>query len=221
MRILITGVCGFVGSALARHLMATLQGVSVYGLDSLMRPGSETNRNSLRRLGVTFIHGDIRCASDVEALPAVDWVIDAAANPSVLAGIDGSGTSRQLLEHNLGSLFHVLEYCKRNRAGFILLSTNRVFSIAALAGLPLKDTGAAFELDSCAPLPTGASARGIGPAFSTEAPVSLYGSTKLACEVIAFKYGLTFDLPDSIHRCGGITGAGHVGAPDQGIFDWS
>jgi CDP-paratose 2-epimerase len=28
-------------------------------------------------LGVTFVHGDIRAASDFEGLPRVDWVIDA------------------------------------------------------------------------------------------------------------------------------------------------
>jgi CDP-paratose 2-epimerase len=45
------------------------------------------NRARLRKLGITFVHGDIRHASDFEPLPAVDWVIDAAANPSVSAGI--------------------------------------------------------------------------------------------------------------------------------------
>ncbi len=62
-------------------------------------------RNEPRRhsssCGVKLFHGDIRIASDLEALPAVDWVIDAAANPSVLAGVDGQTSSRQLVEHNL------------------------------------------------------------------------------------------------------------------------
>ena len=69
-----------------------------------MRPGSETNRARLRKLGVQFVHGDIRTASDVDGLPKADWVIDAAANPSVLAGIGTDGGSRQLLEHNLGGI---------------------------------------------------------------------------------------------------------------------
>ena len=38
-------------------------------------------------------HGDLRQRSDVETLPACDWVIDAAANPSVLAGVDGKKQS--------------------------------------------------------------------------------------------------------------------------------
>ena len=55
------------------------------GIDNLMRPGSELNRARLRNWGA-LVHGDIRIPSDLESLPAVDWVIDAAANPSVLAG---------------------------------------------------------------------------------------------------------------------------------------
>lgn len=218
MRILITGACGFVGSALAESLLARSEGLSIHGLDNLMRPGSETNRQRLRGLGVAFVHGDIRSASDFEALPDVDWVIDAAANPSVLAGVAGQGTSRQLLEHNLGSLIHVLEYAKRCRAGLTILSSSRVYSIAALAGLPLRDTGEAFALDDTRPLPAGVSARGVAGEFSTEAPVSLYGSTKLAAEVLALEYGAAFDFPVWVNRCGVMAGPGQFGTPDQGIF---
>ena len=41
-RILITGICGFVGSTLARGLLAA--GHEVMGFDNFIRPGSETNR---------------------------------------------------------------------------------------------------------------------------------------------------------------------------------
>jgi CDP-paratose 2-epimerase len=37
-------------------------------------------------------------------------VIDAAANPSVLAGVDGQSSSRQVFDHNLSSTIHLLEY---------------------------------------------------------------------------------------------------------------
>jgi CDP-paratose 2-epimerase len=218
MKILITGACGFVGSALAEGLLERAEGLSILGIDNLMRPGSETNRQRLRKLGLAFVHGDIRSASDLEALPDVDWVIDAAANPSVLAGVAGGGTSRQVLEHNLGSLIHVLEYCKRCRAGLTILSSSRVYSIAALTSLPLRDTGEAFALDETAPLPAGVSGRGVAPQFSTDAPVSLYGSTKLAAEVLALEYGAAFDFPVWVNRCGVLAGAGQFGTPDQGIF---
>jgi CDP-paratose 2-epimerase len=218
MKLLITGVCGFVGSTLAATLLERMEGLSIVGVDNLMRPGSGTNRAWLRKLGVTFVHGDIRSASDVEALPDSDWVIDAAANPSVLAGIAGGGTSRQLLEHNLGSLFHVLEYCKRCRAGLAMLSSSRVYSIPALASLPLRDAGCRFELDAAGALPPGVSADGVTAEFSTRPPVSLYGSTKLAGEVLALEYGEAFGFPVWVNRCGVMAGAGQFGTADQGIF---
>lgn len=218
MKLLITGVCGFVGSSLAETLLQRREDLSICGIDNLQRPGSELNRERLRRLGVQFVHGDIRAASDMESLPASDWVIDAAANASVLAGIQGNGSSRQLFEHNLASAGNVLEYCKRHKAGLVLLSSSRVYSISALRALPLKTTADAFQLDGSAGLPAGVSCRGIGPEFSTSAPVSLYGGTKLASEVMALEYGDAFDFPVWIDRCGVLAGAGQFGTPDQGIF---
>src|SRR5258706_7546406 len=100
MRILITGVCGFAGSALAECLLERTQGLHVAGIDNLMRPGAETNRAHVEKLGVEFIHGDLRSASDLEGLPVCDWVIDAAANPSVLAGLSGAGSSPRPFGHN-------------------------------------------------------------------------------------------------------------------------
>jgi CDP-paratose 2-epimerase len=217
-KILITGIGGFVGSALAESLFEQLEDVSICGIDNLMRPGSEVNRARLKRMGVEFFHGDIRCASDFEALPKVDWVIDAAANPSVLAGVNGRGSTRQLFEHNLASLVNILEYCKTNSAGLLLLSSSRVYSIEALAALPLKIENSAFILDTTQPLPAGASACGIGVNFSTEPPISLYGSTKLASEAVALEYGFTFDFPVWINRCGVMAGPGQFGTPDHGIF---
>jgi CDP-paratose 2-epimerase len=220
MNVLITGICGFVGSSLAECLLERRSGTSIIGIDNLMRPGSELNRDRLGKLGVTFLHGDVRLASDLEALPAVDWVIDAAANPSVLAGIQGRSTSRQLVEHNLASVLNVLEYCKANHAGLTFLSTSRVYSIDALTSLPLRSDEDGFHLDSAASLPPGLSAAGIGVDFSTRAPISLYGSTKLAAEALALEYGQAFDFPVWINRCGVLAGAGQFGTPDQGIFSY-
>jgi CDP-paratose 2-epimerase len=220
MKVLITGICGFVGSSLAQGLLERREGISIFGIDNLMRPGSELNRAGLRELGVALVHGDIREASDFESLPAVDWVIDAAANPSVLAGIQTGFSSRQLMEHNLLSVVNVIEYSKAHNAGLLLLSTSRVYSIPALVSLPLRVEASAFCLDETAKLPLGISGRGIGVDFSTRAPISLYGSTKLAAEALALEYGAAFDFPVWINRCGVLAGAGQFGTPDQGVFSY-
>jgi CDP-paratose 2-epimerase len=218
MKILITGICGFVGSTLAREWLAAVPGLTIYGLDNFIRPGSEQNRQELQRLGITLFHGDIRQPSDFETLPAVDWVVDAAANPSVLAGIDGQTSSRQLIEHNLWGTVNILEYCKRHGAGFILMSTSRVYSITPLAHMAVEAAGRAFRLAAGQPLPPGLSSAGVSEAFSTAPPISLYGSTKLASEQLALEYGETFGFPVWINRCGVLAGAGQFGRADQGIF---
>jgi CDP-paratose 2-epimerase len=199
VRILVAGVCGFVGSTLARA-WAEAGGHSLVGIDSLVRPGSEVNRLALRELGVDVRHADLRVASDVESLPDVDAVVDAAASPSVLGGVDGSVSSRQLVEHNL-------------------LGTSRVYSIGPLAGLPTRVRDGAFEPDPAAgPLPPGLSPAGIAETFPTAPPVSLYGSTKLAAEQLALEYGEAYGFPVFADRCGVLAGAGQFGRPDQGIF---
>ena len=217
MKILITGVCGFVGSSLARAIAGS-GAHELIGLDNFIRPGSETNRKKLKALGVSLFHGDIRNASDLETLPSVDWVIDAAANPSVLAGVDGKTSSRQLVEHNLWGTVNMLEFCKQHSAGFTLLSTSRVYSIPGLAELPVEIHRGAFRPDLSKPLPAGVSATGVSESYGTVAPVSLYGATKVASEAMALEYGATFDFPVFVNRCGVMAGAGQFGRPDQGIF---
>ena len=218
MKILISGVCGFVGSTVARALVESGQDRQVFGFDNFIRPGSEANREALRKLGVRLFHADVRAASDIDALPDADWIIDAAANASVLAGVDGRTSSRQLVEHNLGGTVNLLEYGKVRRAGFILLSTSRVYSIAPLAALPVAVKDGAFVPASAGPFPSGVSPAGLDETFPTLAPVSLYGATKLASEVLALEYGEVAGLPVFINRCGVLAGAGQFGRPDQGIF---
>lgn len=220
MRVLITGICGFAGSRIALALREQVEGISVFGIDSLVRKGSEINRRYLHEQGIDVFHGDVRLASDVAALPRADWVIDAAANPSVLAGVDGKSSPRQLLEANLWGTVEILEYCRMHGAGLVMLSTSRVYSAVALSSLPMCEKNSAFVLRPDAALPPGVSAEGIGPDFTTAAPVSLYGSTKLASEVLALEYGLAFQLPVWINRCGVLAGAGQFGTPDQGIVSY-
>jgi CDP-paratose 2-epimerase len=217
MRVLIAGICGFVGSTLAaalreRHYVA--------GFDSFVRPGSESNRAKMRRDGVEVFHADVRTVSDVENLPDADWVIDAAALPSVLAGIDGRSSVRQLIEHNLLGTVNLLEYCRKRGAGFILLSTSRVCSIQALGAISVVPEDARFVLEKGAVQPCGISERGVSERVSTAPPVSLYGSTKVASEQLALEMGAVFDFPVWINRCGVLAGPGQFGNAEQGIFSY-
>lgn len=218
MKVLITGICGFVGSTLAREWLQAEPGITIFGIDNLIRTGSEANRGILQELGVRLFHGDMRCASDFEVLPPADWVVDAAANPSVMAGVDGKMSSRQLIEHNLHGTVNILEYCKLHGAGFTLISTSRVYSIKPLAEVLVEPVKNAFRLAPDQSLPRGLSSAGVSEDFSIDPPVSLYGSTKIASELLALEYGETFGFPVWINRCGILAGAGQFGRADQGIF---
>ncbi|OYP39169.1 NAD-dependent epimerase/dehydratase family protein [Rhodopirellula sp. MGV] len=217
--ILITGICGFVGSeiALALRQHFASNDLRIRGLDNYSRRGSWRNCERLEHAGIEVVHADIRCTSDVESIGPVDWVIDAAANPSVLAGIDSKSGSRQLLESNLAGTVNLLEHCKNHKAGLILLSTSRVYSIDPLTKLPVEVATDKFR-PSTNDFPIGVSDSGIQETFSTAPPVSLYGATKLASEQLALEYGYTFDFPVWINRCGVMAGAGQFGKADQGIF---
>ena len=218
MKIVLTGVCGFAGSTIAAGLLEAREGLKIIGVDNLNRAGSELNRGRLKKLGVRLRHLDIRSATDLETLGPVDWVIDAAANPSVLAGITGDTSSRQVIEHNLLGTINLLEYCKAHRTGFTLLSTSRVYSAAALAALKLAVKKDAFR--PVAHKVPGLSSRGVSEQFATEPPLSLYGTAKRASEQLALEYGNSFQFSVYINRCGVMAGAGQFGKAEQGIFSF-
>jgi CDP-paratose 2-epimerase len=220
MRILITGACGFVGSTLALTLREGWPDWEILGLDNLVRPGSEMNRAPLKKRGIKLVHADIRNTSDLETLARCDWILDAAANPSVLAGVDGKTSTRQLLEHNLFGTVNLLELARAWSSGFMMLSTSRVYSIHQLAAIRVEANRQRFEPRTRNSRIVGLSNRGIAEAFSTAPPLSLYGSSKLASEVLASEYAEAFGLPVFINRCGVLAGAGQFGKIDQGIFSF-
>ena len=220
MKVVITGVCGFVGSRLAIALRERVTNIEIVGIDNLLRAGSEGNRQELASKGIRFWHGDLRMRSDIEALPCCDWVIDAAANPSVLAGVDGKSSPRQLCEHNLGGTLNILEYCRQQTAGLILLSSSRVYSVRDLAELPMHVEENAFRLNTATSLIEGVGEAGITESFPVRQPISLYGASKLASEIMALEYGSAFSFPVWIDRCGVLAGAGQFGTAEQGIFSY-
>ena len=215
-----------------------IPGLKITLVDNLMRPGSQSNRAPLECLGAEVILGDLRQRDFVESLPACDWVIDCAANPSVLAGLGSAALdvpanipsqanqspSQNLVDHNLGGTIHLLEYCKRHRAGMVLVSSSRVYSIRELSRIPhqIKNSVLQFDWDRIESenLIPGLSRQGIDERFSIEPPLSLYGATKLASEWLAKEYSNAFDFPLWINRCGILAGSGQFGKADQGIITY-
>ena len=84
MRILITGGAGFVGSSLSIKLKHKYPAYSITAFDNLKRRGSELSLQDFQRVGINFIHGDIRNAEDLASVGEFDVLIEASAEPSVM-----------------------------------------------------------------------------------------------------------------------------------------
>jgi len=211
MNIVITGSAGFLGNYMTNYLAD--RGHRIIGLDNLSRKGSILNANKqqkdhridFKRCDITDVHQLNYCLGDED----FDWIIDCAAEPSVLAGF-GTG-SRNLIDNNLTSTINLLEICKEKKCGFILMSTSRVYSIKKLSEIESHEGEDRFHIDY---------KDHVSEDFSTKPPISLYGSTKLTSELLAIEYSQMFDFPVWINRCGVIAGPGQFGKIDQGVFSY-
>ena len=214
-RVLITGGAGFVGSSLSLALAARHGDWEIVALDSLHRRGSELNLSRLRQAGVTFVHGDVRELEDLVAVGPFDAMVECSAEPSVLAGLDGS--TAFVLRTNLFGAYHCLEAAARHHAQVIFLSTSRVYPMATLNALAFEETDTRFALlDNQAH--AGASAHGVAETFPLDGPRTFYGASKLAAELLVAEYASTFGLATVVDRCGVIAGPWQMGKVDQGVF---
>jgi CDP-paratose 2-epimerase len=214
MNILITGGCGFVGSNLAIFLKKKYHNYNITCLDNLKRRGSELNIPTLKNLDIKFIHGDVRIISDFDEVGPIDLLIEAAAEPSVLAGNDGG--TEYLTDTNLKGTINCLNYAIKFKAAFIFLSTSRVYPLNPLENATWTERETRFEWDAEQKM-QGISSDGVSETLSLHGHRSLYGATKLASELIINEYVQMFDLKAIINRCGVIAGPYQMGKIDQGV----
>ena len=212
---LITGGAGFVGSNLAIEFKNNGKDLRVISFDNLKRRGSELNIQRLLANGVEFIHGDIRNREDIEAVGNVDVIIECSAEPSVLAGFHSSPD--YLINTNLLGTINCLEYARKCGADFVFLSTSRVYPVKTINDLNFAKTPTRFELSEEQGI-VGASSRGLTEDFPLNGTRTLYGTTKLASELIIQEYIEMYGLRAIINRCGVLTGNWQMGKVDQGVI---
>jgi CDP-paratose 2-epimerase len=213
--ILITGGAGFVGSNLAINLKKVYPHYRIISFDNLRRRGSELNLTRLKENGVEFIHGDIRNSEDFYGFEALDVVIDASADPSVLSGINSPISP--LINTNLVGTVNCLELADRYNAAFIFLSTSRVYPIKALENANYEELETRFVWQNNQPQ-LGISSKGIKENFPLEGSRSFYGASKLASELMIQEYCELRGMKTVINRYGVISGPWQMGKVDQGVL---
>lgn len=212
---MITGGCGFIGSNLAINLKEKYPAYRISVLDNLKRRGSELNLPKLKAGGIDFIHGDIRNKEDLLSEQHYDYIIDAAAEPSVMAGMGASLS--YVINTNLNGTINTLELAARTKARFIFLSTSRVYPISYLEQINYIEGATRFEI-SPEQVISGISAKGISESFPLDKARSVYGSTKLASELLVEEFREFFDVDYVINRCGVVAGPHQMGKVDQGVM---
>ena len=131
------------GANLAVELARRHPAWELVAFDNLERRGSELNLERLRDAGVRFVHGDVRQLEDLLALDAVDALVECSAEPSALAGTDGS--TAYAVHSNLLGAYHCLELARRDGAQLVFLSTSRVYPYAALDSLGYSEAADALR----------------------------------------------------------------------------
>ncbi len=216
-RVLVTGGAGFIGASLAAGLARRHADWEVLAFDSLRRRGSELNLPRLRDAGVAFCHGDVRELNDLLELGAIDALVECSAEPSVLAGVDGSPD--YVVQTNLVGAYNCLEMARRTDAQLVFLSTSRVYPVAGLERLAYRELDSRFELADEQPF-AGASPQGIAESFPLSGARTIYGATKLCGEMLIEEYAAAYGLSAVIDRCGVVAGPWQMGKVDQGVFTY-
>jgi CDP-paratose 2-epimerase len=213
--VLVTGGAGFVGANVCLALAARHPDWELIALDNLHRAGSKLNLPRLEAARVAFVRADVRDRESLEAVERIDALVECSAEPSALVGM--TGDTAYPFETNLVGAYNCLELARRDQAQIVFLSTSRVYPYRALSGLRLREAETRYELVDDQELP-GASASGISESFPLEGPRTLYGTTKLAAELLITEYAANFAIPAVIDRCGVIAGPWQMGRVDQGVF---
>ena len=197
MRIFVTGAAGFVGSRLARSLLA--RGDEVVGFDNMNDYYPlEHKRRHLADLSTdrkfTFVHGDLSDAPQLREL-ILQYKPDAIAHLAAMAAVRYS-------------VQYPLVYAMVNVQG-----TVNLLDAARHMGNPrcvLASTGSVYGKDT--PVPFNESA-------SADRPLAPYPASKRAMELLAHCYHHLWKLPTTVLRFFNVYGP--HGRPDMMPWKWA
>ncbi|MBS0210312.1 MAG: NAD-dependent epimerase/dehydratase family protein [Planctomycetes bacterium] len=224
---IVTGAAGLIGAESVRRFSD--EGFEVVGIDNDMRQyffGAEASTDWSRRQLQNLVPGYQHYSVDIRDQPAIDQifrqygsdirvVIHTAAQPSHDWAAREPFTDFSV--NAQGTL--VLLEATRNFAPestFIFTSTNKVYGDTPNR-LPLVETDSRWEIDAAHPF----FERGIDESMSIDqSKHSLFGSSKVAADVLVQEYGRYFGLNTGVFRGGCLTGGGHSGTELHGFLSY-
>ena len=207
--VLITGGAGFIGSNLAKRLLAD-SGPRVRVFDNLTRRGAEHNLAWLRSLAsssrLEIVEGDVRNARAVRhAVHGVTDIFHLAAQVAVTSSVQDPAID---FDVNARGTLNVLEAARTNgKKPFVLFtSTNKVYG--SLKRLTVEVDGTHYR-----------AARSDFRGVAESEPLdfhSPYGCSKGAADQYVRDYARIYDLPTVVFRMSCIAGPRQFGNEDQG-----
>ncbi|MCY4051791.1 MAG: NAD-dependent epimerase/dehydratase family protein [Gammaproteobacteria bacterium] len=197
MHVLITGAAGFIGAALCHPLLE--RGETVYGLDNLNNSYAvQLKKDRLKRLErfpeFQFDQIDVSNRVEVENYfhnHQFDVVIHLAALAGVRRSIENP---HEYVDANLTGFVNILEQCRNHKIQHLIYASS-----SSVYGL---NTHEPFREEQVA-----------------DHPISLYGATKKANEVIAHAYSYLYQMSATGLRF--FTVYGPWGRPDMAFFKFT
>ena len=213
MKIIVTGVAGFIGSHAAERYLS--RGNTVVGIDNMSRPGNSSNLKFLRGLGrehFQFYTADIRSASEIDRIFSehddAGVVVHEAGQVAVTTSV---ANPRLDFDSNALGTLNLLEATRLRTPGaiFLFASTNKVYG--GLEHIAVRETPARYEYSSLA--------NGISESEPLDFH-SPYGCSKGAAEQYVRDYFRIYGLRTVAFRQSCIYGTRQYGLEDQGWVAW-
>ena len=197
MKVLVTGAAGFIGSALSIRLLA--RGDKVVGIDNhndyydpLLKEARLARH--IKHKNYTHIRMDIEDKKDVDLIfkeHQFQGVVNLAAQAGVRYSIENP---LAYINTNVVGFCNILEGCRNNKVGHLVYASS-----SSVYG---SNTQIPFSVHD-----------------NVEHPLSLYGASKKANELMAHTYSHLFDLPTTGLRF--FTVYGPWGRPDMALFKFT
>lgn len=197
--IFVTGVAGFIGSNLAKRLIATVDGIRVVGIDNMNDYYDVKLKESrLKELSVysnfTFIKGNL---ADKELITSIfeKYKPQVVVNLGAQAGVRYSITNPDAyIESNIVGFFNILEGCRNYPVEHLVYASS-----SSVYGSNKKIP---YSTDD-----------------KVDNPVSLYAATKKSNELMAHAYSKLYNIPSTGLRF--FTVYGPAGRPDMAYFGFT